>query len=170
MVDNKLSWVKVVPAWKEGGRLVHRDDGIGIGYIWHERLIKWRAGIHQNIKSVAPTLTLLAHTSMIDHSQWRPKLDILAAFALVGDSTEFDGLRIGRKVWVGGWLSNLPDLLFYKWTMVNFWNTEKVNFTVFDQAHTKIYVLNLLVRTTNYLDDQPLNNLHHHRLERTHLQ
>jgi hypothetical protein len=57
---------------------------------------------------------------MIDHSQWRPKLDILAAFALVGDSTEFDGLRIGRKVWVGGWLSNLHDLLFYKWTMVNF--------------------------------------------------
>jgi hypothetical protein len=31
MVDNKLSWVKVVPAWKEGGRPVHRDDGIGIG-------------------------------------------------------------------------------------------------------------------------------------------
>ena len=105
---------------------------------------------------------------MIDHSQWRPKLNILAAFALVGDSTEFDGLRIGRKVWVGGWLSSLPDLLFYKWVKDNFCRAMKVEFTAFDQTHTKL--LNFVVRTTNYLDDQPLTNLHHHLLERTHLQ
>ena len=105
---------------------------------------------------------------MIDHSQWRPKLNILAAFALVGDSTEFDGLRIGRKVWFGGSLSNLPDLLFYKWVKGSFGSAMKVNFTAFDQTHTKI--LNFVARTTNYLDDQPLTNLHHHLLERTHLQ